>query len=455
MVIDGEAITESNAILQYAADLNGGGSAYPKDLKRRADVNRWLLWETSAWFPSCYVYLVEHIVKPLLKQEPDEAIIAAQNPKWHAQAAILDKRLSQSVWLCGDEVRLHYPRLECFPLTQHEQPTIADIAVAAPMHLHAGGQRLPLDDHPHLKRWLLEAVEKLPAWQKTQGAVDKALARPTTNGTSSEVRATFNYTKDVSPQLTELYFYETDKAKDIHEPGDDPKELAVADGWHRADSFSADKEGFSIHDFTTPFDQWFDDEAVKQQFYPEVVDFLKRTTGAKRILVFDHTTRTAKNAAKKVTQETNTSQRAPVMLVHCDYTSESGPVRVQQLLPSEADDLLKCRVAFFNVWKPLNKVEERPLAMCDVTSAPPEDFFKLHLRYRDRNGENYLMRYSPSHKWWYFPQMEADKVILLKTYESETDGRARFVGHSAFDDPNTKEGAPLRESVEIRTIAFF
>lgn len=75
-------ITESNAILQYAADLNGS-IYYPKDLKARANVNRWLLWEASVWFPSCYVYLVEYVVKPLLKSEPDQSIIDAQAPKWN------------------------------------------------------------------------------------------------------------------------------------------------------------------------------------------------------------------------------------------------------------------------------------------------------------------------------------------------------------------------------------
>ena len=253
-----------------------------------------------------------------------------------------------------------------------------------------------------------------------------------------------------------MYFYDTEAAKDIHEPGDDSREMTVTNGWHRADSFSVDKEGFSIHDFKTAYDQWDDDEAVRATFYPEIVEFLKKTVGAKSVLVFDHTIRSKSNEAKKLTQETNTSQRAPVMLVHCDYTSESGPLRVRQLLADNAEDLLSRRVAFFNVWKPIRRaVEERPLAMLDVTSSPPEDFFKLHLRYRDRNGENYVMRFSPKHKWWYFPHMTPDQVVLLKTYESETDGRARFVGHSAFEDPTSKPDAPFRESVEIRTIAFF
>jgi len=52
-VDDGPTITESNAILIYAAERDGGNSAYPKDLKQRAEVNRRLLWEASVWFPSC------------------------------------------------------------------------------------------------------------------------------------------------------------------------------------------------------------------------------------------------------------------------------------------------------------------------------------------------------------------------------------------------------------------
>ena len=129
------------------------------------------------------------------------------------------------------------------------------------------------------------------------------------------------------------------------------------------------------------------------------------------------------------------------MNIHCDYTENSGPLRVRQLLPNEADELLKHRVAFYNFWKPLRQtVEERPLAMCDVTTSTQNDFITMKLRYRDRDGEIFVMRYSPQHRWWYFPRMTPDHAIMLKTYDSETDGRARFVGHSAFEDPTSPPG---------------
>ena len=268
------------------------------------------------------------------------------------------------------------------------------------------------------------------------------------------VRSTFNYTRDtgIAP---EVYFYEPPQGTAVRPPGDDPREMTVHDGWDRVTSFSLDREGFAFREFRSPFQQWDDDAAIRGQFYGEVAEFVKREVGAKRVVIFDHTIR-AKSNEQQQTNEHTTSRRAPVMIVHCDYTPHSGPLRVRQLLPDEAGELLQHRVAFYNFWKPLKRtVEERPLAVCDVTSSTNADFITMNLRYRDRDGEIFVLRHSPQHHWWYFPRMTPDQVILLKTYDSETDGRARFIGHSAFEDPNTRPDAPMRESIEIRTIAFF
>ncbi|KAF2767237.1 hypothetical protein EJ03DRAFT_353278 [Teratosphaeria nubilosa] len=194
-------------------------------------------------------------------------------------------------------------------------------------------------------------MEIQPSWQKTQGEVNKALLPGTSANTTlpshsehKSVRSKLNYTKALNNQLTELYFYEHDKGKykTIHEPGDDEQEVDIYDGWAWKDTFDYNRHG--------------------RNFYPEVIQFLKGTRGAKRVLLFDHTSRTKANAAKKLTRENETSQRAPVRLVPCDYTAESGPTRVHQLLPTEAPTLLNHRTAFLNVWKPLSKVEELPLA---------------------------------------------------------------------------------------------
>ena len=159
-LVDGDLVLwESNAILQYAADKANNSRAYSLDLQKRADINRWLLWESSSWFPSCYVYLVEHCVKPLFNAPADAAVLSSQDPTFHKLAGILDQRLAKSKWLCGDD------------------PTIADIAVAAPMHLH-GLQNLPLGPHKNLARWMTEEVEQLPCWHKTYVGPGFTLERP-------------------------------------------------------------------------------------------------------------------------------------------------------------------------------------------------------------------------------------------------------------------------------------
>lgn len=145
---DGDFVLwESNAILQYAADKVGAEKAYPRDPKIRADINRWHLWEASQWFSGCYVYLVENVVKPILGDKPDAAVLEAHDPTFHHLAGILETRLKGQSWLAGSDV------------------TIADIAVAAPMHLHSY-QKLPLEPYPELRRWMSN-VEALPCWQRT------------------------------------------------------------------------------------------------------------------------------------------------------------------------------------------------------------------------------------------------------------------------------------------------
>lgn len=108
-------------------------------------------------FQTNYVYLVENVVKPLLGASPDPSILDAEAPKWHKAASILDTRLHETKkWILPGE-----------------NPTIVDIAVASAMHLHEA-QKLPLEQHPGLKRWIAD-VEALSAWKGTQEAVEKAL----------------------------------------------------------------------------------------------------------------------------------------------------------------------------------------------------------------------------------------------------------------------------------------
>jgi hypothetical protein len=129
--------------------------------------------------------------------------------------------------------------------------------------------------------------------------------------------------------------------------------------------------------------------------------------------------------------------------------------RVRDLLPDEAEKLLLGRVQIVNLWRPIRgPLRDTPLAVCDARTVKMDQLVPSELVYRDRVGEIYSVTFDSAHQWFYLPDMEADEGLLVKCYDSETDGRARFAPHSAFTDPTTPPDARPRESIELRTLVF-
>ncbi len=228
----------------------------------------------------------------------------------------------------------------------------------------------------------------------------------------------------------------------------DLREMRIHDAWPLAGEASLDREGFEIHRLPSEVSDFYDDEEVERVHYPEIERLIRHATGAVRVEVFDHTRRSAGDKRPGV--------RDPVRSVHNDYTPKSGPQRVRDLFPDEAEELLKRRFAVINAWHSIrDRVESWPLAICDARSIRPEDLVATDLVYRDRVGEVFNLAHNPDHQWFYFPALEEDRTILLKCFDSAEDGRARFTAHTAFEDPESMPGAPPRESLELRALVFF
>jgi hypothetical protein len=201
----------------------------------------------------------------------------------------------------------------------------------------------------------------------------------------------------------------------------------------------------------TAISDFFDTAQLEALYYPEVQRLVRTVTGASRVVVFDHTLRTgdlAEQRAKKI--------REPVLWAHNDYTEWSGPQRVREILPQEAEQLLRHRFAIIQVWRAIAKpIQSNPLALVDARSVSGNDLLPAERRYPDRVGETYQLQYNPDHLWFYFPEMQRDEAIVFKVYDSQTHGRARFTPHTSFIDPSTPSDAPPRQSIEVRTFAFF
>jgi hypothetical protein len=129
---------------------------------------------------------------------------------------------------------------------------------------------------------------------------------------------------------------------------------------------------------------------------------------------------------------------------------------VRDLLPDEADELLKRRFAIIQVWRPIrHPVETDPLAIADARTVSPGDFVISERRYPNRIGQTYVITHNPAHKWYWLPRMARNEALVFKVFDSARDGRARWTAHTAFADPTSPPNARPRESIEIRTLAFF
>jgi hypothetical protein len=224
----------------------------------------------------------------------------------------------------------------------------------------------------------------------------------------------------------------------------------IHDGRPFTGEFSLDRTGFVFMQHRTAVVDFFNGDELKTVYYPEVERLVQEASGASRVIVFDHTLRSGdqdEREAKLV--------REPVLSVHNDYTEWSGPQRLREFMPSEAEKLLAHRFAIIQVWRAINRpIEVNPLAIADARSLDPADLIAAERRYPHRVGETYQVRYNPNHRWFYFPEMRRDEALVFKVYDSEKDGRARFTAHTSFSDPSSRAGAPPRQSIEARTFAF-
>jgi hypothetical protein len=232
----------------------------------------------------------------------------------------------------------------------------------------------------------------------------------------------------------------------------EPHQVPVFDGRSISDSFSLDREGFALVRHPTAVRDFYDDKEIRRIYYPAAESFIRATLRADRVVIFDHTVRRRVEGSADIRDG---GPRQPATRVHVDQTDISGANRVREHLPLEADELLKGRVQVINLWRPIRgPVRDTPLALCDATSVAADDLVASDLIYPNRSGETYSVKFNPEHRWFYFPEMTADEALLLKCYDSATDGRARFAPHTAFVDPTTPLDALPRESIELRTLVF-
>src|SRR6185312_656960 len=185
------------------------------------------------------------------------------------------------------------------------------------------------------------------------------------------------------------------------------RRVRLHNGRPLADRFEFEREGFRFVPHRSRVADFLSDDEVRRVYYPECQELIKQVSGAKRVVVFDHTLRTA-SSDQRETQKI----RDIVSRVHNDYTEWSGPQRVRDIMGDEAEALLRGRFAIIQVWRPINHpVESHPLAICDAQTVKPETLVVNERRYPDRIGQTFAITYDPEQRWYWFPGMRPDEAL--------------------------------------------
>jgi len=215
---------------------------------------------------------------------------------------------------------------------------------------------------------------------------------------------------------------------------------------------SLDEQGFELWQHQTKVTDFYDEKQIANIYHDEIEKLLLRVTGARKVLIFDHTIHSVPKFLDGVR-----GMREPTRRVHNDYTATLGKRRLRDHLdPEEADVRLQRRFAEVKVWRPIrDPLEDAPLAVCDARSISEKEVIASDLIYASNDGGTCSFSFSPNHRWFYFPRMRRDEVLLIKCHDLADDGTARFTAHSSFDDPTVPQNALPHESVEVRALVFF
>jgi len=230
------------------------------------------------------------------------------------------------------------------------------------------------------------------------------------------------------------------------------RQVEIRDARQLQSPASLDEQGFLLCQHPTQIDDFYELDQVQDPYESELKELLLRETGGRELLIFDHTLR---SSSSDVRGERGT--REPATVIHNDYTDASAEQRLRDLLDDEtATQRLSSPYAIVNVWRSIaGPVQQKPLTCCDASTLSTADLIATERRAEDRIGELQLVTWNPAHRWYYYPAMQRDEVLLIKTFDSRKDGRARRSIHSAFENPLAGPAAPARQSIESRALIFF
>jgi hypothetical protein len=241
-----------------------------------------------------------------------------------------------------------------------------------------------------------------------------------------------------------------------------PYEITVRNA-RLAGPFTLDEHGFCLGRHHSDITDWECNYAPDTPYAGEVCEVAKRLTGADLVVPLGGMIRDAARTSPNV--------QPPAAEAHVDFTPRSAERLAERLWhKSEAAPAAYRRFIAFSLWRVLSAPpQDMPLALCeggsvrdeegtpnvkvDVDEIPSGDALYAPIAGEEDMVAATIFHHSSAHRWWYFPDMTSEEVILIKFYDSAR-GKAWRCPHTAFRDTSRSDGRP-RRSIEYRGVAYF
>ncbi|MDH3679015.1 MAG: hypothetical protein OEV40_03600 [Acidimicrobiia bacterium] len=229
------------------------------------------------------------------------------------------------------------------------------------------------------------------------------------------------------------------------------REVVVHDARIAGDGLGVDTSGFTLCTHSTTA-AGRDRARVRRDYHPAMLDLVRQLAGATRTYLLADLVRT---------EDQSNFNYAYARFVHCDYHPDNLERMSRDLLArNDVEPENSWTYAWYNTWQPFdNVVRQNPLAVLDVRSIAPGDI--IPYRYTgyarsadDPGGLVSAPVYNPDHRWYYYPEMTPDEVLLTKQLDPRP-GRAAQCPHTSFVDDSQPADVPPRRSIETRILAVF
>jgi hypothetical protein len=230
-----------------------------------------------------------------------------------------------------------------------------------------------------------------------------------------------------------------------------------------AGTFTLDDHGFCLGHHHTDITDWEHNYGADTPYAQQVCEVAKHLTGVDIVVPMSGMIRTS--------GLTSATAQPPAAEAHVDFTQRSAE-RIAEAVYRKAHPSGQGyrRFIAFSLWRALSAPpQDMPLALCegrsvrddegthntkvDVDEIPTGDALFAPIAGEQNMAAATIFHHSPDHRWWYFPDMTPDEVILIKFYDSDHSGAWRCP-HTAFRDL-TRPDAHLRRSIEFRAIGYF